>query len=472
MAKPIKESRTLAVREAEGTKSGRLLIGLITPGWGSSGYYSQKVLENAADARVFPAGTQMFLDHETESEKFDRPERSVRDLAAVLTEDATWDGRQLVGEAQVFGAYNDMLTDEDFVKAIGVSIRALADSTVGEAEGRKGRIITNLAESLSVDFVTRAGRGGQVLQVLESARGDEITHRAEAHGVSEATSNDTLTALQNALKDELGGEKSWVWVRDFDESTVWFVHETPDESHTYEQGYTLDDDMVAALDGDRAEVRAATEYVPVSSTTATERAAAIAYATDQLVKCGVSETDAQRAATSVIEAFRLVSPVPAPAGQTHPTQTSKEDTMGNIQVDEAQHASLTEAAGRVPTLESERDTAITERDAAREALAARDRSDAAVTIIEAQATEAGVTFTALERRGLMVGLPQTDDGTLDAVAFTESAKTAAAEKAAQSGAGSITGFGRSTDTSSTDVVAEARAAAGSAFGRTPTKIGA
>ncbi|MDN5931401.1 MAG: hypothetical protein L0I24_10120 [Pseudonocardia sp.] len=41
------------------TKAGRLQVALITPGWGSSGYYSAQVLENAANAQVFPAGTQI-----------------------------------------------------------------------------------------------------------------------------------------------------------------------------------------------------------------------------------------------------------------------------------------------------------------------------------------------------------------------------------------------------------------------------
>ena len=63
---------------------GKIKVGLITPGTGSSGYYSQQVLENAARDRVWPKGTHVFFDHPSESEMHDRPERSVRDLAAVL----------------------------------------------------------------------------------------------------------------------------------------------------------------------------------------------------------------------------------------------------------------------------------------------------------------------------------------------------------------------------------------------------
>jgi hypothetical protein len=68
------------------------MVRLITPGWGSSGYYSPQVIEAAATAQVFPAGLHMYLDHPSASEDRDRPERSVRHLAAVLEEDGAWDG--------------------------------------------------------------------------------------------------------------------------------------------------------------------------------------------------------------------------------------------------------------------------------------------------------------------------------------------------------------------------------------------
>lgn len=461
MPKSIREAHPVSVREADAQKSGRLQVGFITPGWGSSGYYSQKVLENAAAAKVFPAGTQMFLDHPGEAEAYDRPERSVRDLAAVLTEDAVWDGERLAGEVQVFGPFVDMLTDENFAKAIGVSIRALAEVTTGEAEGRRGRIVTDLVEAQSVDFVTKAGRGGSILAVLESARPAAVVERAVAHGVAEATANDTREALAQALREEFGGEKSWVWVRDFDEATVWFEWETPDESGTYALAYTMDDAGAVTIDpATRTEVRARTEYVPVTqSATEAEQASSLAYATRVLVECGVP---AEQAATAAVEALRLSQSVPAPAGQPTPTPSSKEDTMGTIQVDESQHAALTEAAGRVPTLESERDTAVRERDEAREALATTLRNAAASTVIDTQAREAGVTFTALERRGLLAELPVAESGELDTAAFTEAVTTAAAEKATAAGAGSIRGFGETATADATE--SDATPTVRSAFG--------
>ncbi len=72
----LSEARTFAEAATPAEGPGRLLVQLITPGWGSSGYYSEDVLEAAGRDRVFPAGTHMYIDHPSESETFDRPERT------------------------------------------------------------------------------------------------------------------------------------------------------------------------------------------------------------------------------------------------------------------------------------------------------------------------------------------------------------------------------------------------------------
>jgi hypothetical protein len=447
----IAESTALTV-ENTGT-AGRIKVGLITPGWGSSGYYSAKVLENAAATRVFPAGTQMFLDHPGETESYDRPERSVRDLAAVLTEDAVWNEaeQRLEGDAQVFGPYVPLLTDEHFRKSIGVSIRAIGEATTGEAEGRRGAILTELTEGISVDFVTKAGRGGSILAVLESARPERVTARAIAQGVQEATANDTREALQNALRDAYPGEQSWVWVRDFDATTVWFEHETPDDAGVFAQAYSLDDAGTVHLSGDRVEVRVRTEYVPVTTTTSSTIS-------------GGSAAPATEASTSV----------PAPAGRNTPNPSVQEDTtMGHIQVDEAEHGRLTEAAGRVPTLESERDTAVAERDTARSELAEAHRlidSGRAATLAREAASTVHVDLDEFQLAGIVADYPRGENGRIDEAAFTERATTAVARIAEARGAGTIRGFGDTAETGSTQVgESDASKAVAGAFGRTITE---
>ena len=51
--------RSRATASTVDSKSGRLKIRVISPGWGSSGYYGAQVLKNAADAKIFPAGTKI-----------------------------------------------------------------------------------------------------------------------------------------------------------------------------------------------------------------------------------------------------------------------------------------------------------------------------------------------------------------------------------------------------------------------------
>jgi hypothetical protein len=163
------ESTTLAEAVRGQQPSGRRMrIKLISAGWGSSGYYSPKVLAEAAKAGVFPAGLHQYLDHPSLSESVDRPERSVKDLAAVLTTPASYSDDALWAEAQVFGPFQQLLAEQR--DAIGVSIRAAGTAEPGEAEGRRGMIITSLTEGISVDFVTHAGRGGAIVELLESAR--------------------------------------------------------------------------------------------------------------------------------------------------------------------------------------------------------------------------------------------------------------------------------------------------------------
>lgn len=396
MPKPLSESTTLLEATA-GTdaESGLLEVEFITPGWGSSGYYSRQVVEAAAP--LFAVGTHMYFDHPSASEASDRPERSVRDLAAVIVEagvvNKTTGGVR--GKVKPLAPYRELLTDEAFATNVGLSIRGSAtDIVVGEAEGRSGPIVEGLAEISSVDFVTRAGRGGRVLAVLESER-----------FIAEATSSDRARQLSDAVQRMHQGLGTYCYVTDHDgeKQLVWFIvsYEGPDRARTFEQGYEVaDNDAAVTLVGEPVEVTRLTTYVPVN-------------------------TD--------------------PAGRTTtPTEETQEVTMGNIQVDEAEHRRVTEAAGRVPTLESERDTANQRADAAEAKLAERDRKDRAADILAEKAKVAGVTFTALECKGLLAELPVTE-GNLDETTFGATVDTAVTEATAARGTGStVRGFGEST----------------------------
>lgn len=258
------EVRTDLIDLSEAIRSdGTLPVMLINPGWGSSGYYGADVLEAAGNDRVFPRGTQMYVDHPGIAERMDRPERSVRDLAAVLETDGVWqangpEGPGLYAQAKVFEAYRPFIAE--VAPYIGLSIRAAAEMGSGEAEGRKGRIVERLVEAVSVDFVTKAGRGGQVLAVLESHR----PHAVEAG----LYSDDLRDRLRSALMAVYGeGEDRWCYVRDFNDDTVVFelYGDAVDKPGTYQIAYQLQADEVVLADGAPTEVKVTTTYTPVTT---------------------------------------------------------------------------------------------------------------------------------------------------------------------------------------------------------------
>ena len=154
-------------------EGGSFRMKIIQAGWGSSGYYPADVLKRDGP-KVFRAGTQMFMDHPTLTGEKELPERSVRDLAGVLTSDAAWDKAGLLGPGLYASArvYPDWAwTVESKAQDIGVSIYAYGRAKDGEAEGRKGKILEELTAARSIDFVTVPGAGGRILPLYEAARG-------------------------------------------------------------------------------------------------------------------------------------------------------------------------------------------------------------------------------------------------------------------------------------------------------------
>jgi hypothetical protein len=156
------------LREVEGAGA-RRKIQIISAGWGSSGYYSEAVLRRDGP-KAWPIGTHMYVDHPTESEEYERPERSIKDLAATIVSTPQMEGTALVAEADIKEHWAPVINA--LANDIGVSIRAHGEHDHGEAEGREGVIITALTEGISVDFVTKAGRDGKVLELIESARAE------------------------------------------------------------------------------------------------------------------------------------------------------------------------------------------------------------------------------------------------------------------------------------------------------------
>lgn len=134
--------------------------------------------------------------------------------------------------------------------------------------------------------------------------------------------------------------------------------------------------------------------------------------------------------------------------------------MATTQIEETVLASLRSDAERVPTLESERDTASARAEAAEARLAERDRRDQIATVIES--VEGHDTLNALERAGLTAAHTS---GDLDEAALRTAVEAAVAERAATDTASRPFGFGATHTTTDTDAVREAETAAAGAFGR-------
>lgn len=222
-------------------------VTLITEGQGSSGYYSKELLEEFGPL-TFNENRPMFANHPTE-EEFENG-RDVTKLMArtieaarVVEEDGV---AKLKSKIKVRPEWQDFV--EEYKDVIGLSIFASGEAHDGEINGTKTKIVESFDYAdpyRSIDFVVAAGRGGKVDRMVESAQ-----------KVMEMTANDRREALQAALNDSTD---KYSWIRDFDDNLAYV--ET--ESGLFQIEYTSNESGKIVL-GDRTEVRATTQYVPVS----------------------------------------------------------------------------------------------------------------------------------------------------------------------------------------------------------------
>lgn len=143
-------------------------VKLISPGTGTMAHYPESVLERDGP-KVFKKGLLMYWNHATAAEESARPEGDLDNLAAILTKDAWYDkngakGPGLYSEAKVMADYAQKV--EERAPFIGLSIRAGGKGTGKLVNGKPELASIEYAES--VDYVTKAGRGG--IALAEAAR--------------------------------------------------------------------------------------------------------------------------------------------------------------------------------------------------------------------------------------------------------------------------------------------------------------
>jgi len=264
----IREANSRAFREAAAKGAKREIV-IIEAGWGSSGYYSEEVLERDIP-RIFPVGTHMYLNHPTESEERERPERDLRDLVGVLETSPRMAGIASVAVARIFEHWLPLFEDEEFVKAIGTSIRAFGVAEEGAAGGKQGPIIQTLTEGLSIDYVTQAGAGGAVGSMVESLRERVVplieTARSDPRQakVEETLASDIRRALCDAGEEAWADSNTYVYCEDYDQDAgyaVFWIDPKDSADYYYKQGFSLDGDDVT-LDGDPEKVDRNISFVP------------------------------------------------------------------------------------------------------------------------------------------------------------------------------------------------------------------
>jgi hypothetical protein len=465
-----------ALSEAPVVREGLMRVKLINPGWGSSGYYSAELLERDGP-KVFRTGMHMYVDHPSFSEETDRPERSIRDLAGRLASNAVWeatgpDGPGLYADAKVFSSYQAFIVEK--AADIGLSIRGRGSAHTGEAEGRTGTIIDELVMAESVDFVTRAGRGGKILQLLESAREERL---AEAE---ELTANDRRQMLNDALGGRYNQPKTYTWVRDFTDTWVVFDLEgdAPDPG-TYRLAYTVEDGEVVLADmPTKVTVRAVyipvgDEVIPVVDTEEAQRRLAEARNVGQWLESRLHLTFTQladdmfgdgrltreeRIALSSaigdgLTAFTAALESSAPQLYTRdlwqePEATSTQEAgMPEPTAEER----LTEATRQRDDLQTQLTEATTQRDVATER-AERAESDLRVrdardhvreALAKPEVTLSDKTKATLVER-LSANPPKTTDGALDKDALTKAIEAEVAVFAEALGVGTVSGMGGGT----------------------------
>jgi hypothetical protein len=160
---------------------------------GASAYYPKEALQEGA--HLFAKGTRIYADHPTKDEAFNRPARSVRDIVGYLSEDATFDGKDLYANATFFPEHQDFIRTRAEAGVIGMSIRASGELT--EAHGLKTLVkFTNVQ---SVDVVTVPGAGGGFTTLLESEQASVSESDAESQKKEEILMEKELAEALDAL---------------------------------------------------------------------------------------------------------------------------------------------------------------------------------------------------------------------------------------------------------------------------------
>ena len=175
-------------------------------------YYPAEVLKR--DYGIFE-GMKMYADHPTEQEEKERPERSIREWVATLTEVKCDESGVVTGIAEIIEPWLMQklatLRDKEMLSEMGISINAVGSASKSTIDGKETLVIEKLVACRSVDFVTEPGAGG-VVTLYESDRKYDIDlielstlkeHRPDLIKIIEADVGAKITKeVKQAMEDK------------------------------------------------------------------------------------------------------------------------------------------------------------------------------------------------------------------------------------------------------------------------------
>lgn len=195
-----KPYQAVAITEEHGslvtrTGNGKVNLCFITEGQGTSGYYDRNVLKQSYKLLE---GRPMYIDHHRGNSD---PGILywVGDIESAYYDEKGIEGPGIYGTATVFERWKDVV--EDMVQSRGgVSIKARGHSD------EKGNI-KNISVIESVDYVVRAGRGGRVMELFESAIAPKIVEENTTMG-DKTKDKEVAEAQSDAITEEQSTETS------------------------------------------------------------------------------------------------------------------------------------------------------------------------------------------------------------------------------------------------------------------------
>jgi hypothetical protein len=199
MTKLLTESHAPGNLVAKG--DGTYPVVLISPGRGSSGYYSETLIESYAP-QAWPKGTHVYLDHLKEGET-----RSPEKLLGTLIEETTVDeSGNAVNRFKPLSKHAEWI--EEIAPFVGLSISAQGTGKPGTIDGEPAYVVETLDPHVTntVDIVSYAGRGGKFLEsFLEEANASENPgSQVQESGATKGNGTMTLEEQVAALLVSVG----------------------------------------------------------------------------------------------------------------------------------------------------------------------------------------------------------------------------------------------------------------------------